>query len=76
MNHHRVILFTLILFYSNISTSTNIDNLLLPNGFKVTLFAENIEAPRQMVEGEDYIFVGGIKGKIYALKKSMDYKQY
>ena len=75
MNHHRVILITLILFYSNISISNNIDNLSLPNWFKVTLFAKNIEAPRQMVEGEDYIFVGGIKGKIFALRKSMDYKK-
>lgn len=47
----------------------NYKNLIAPDGFKVELFSSNIEAPRQMAEGEDYIFVGGIKGKIFAINK-------
>ena len=54
----------IIIFYSNIGITGNINNLSLPNGFKITLFAKDIEAPRQMVEGKKYIFVGGIKGKV------------
>ena len=69
MNQYKSFFLILMLFYSNISISNNVDNLILPNGFKATLFAKDIDAPRQMVEGKKYIFVGGIKGKIYALKK-------
>ena len=64
-----------MLFYSNISISNNVDNLMLPNGFKATLFVKDIDAPRQMVEGKKYIFVGGIKGKIYALKKNINHEK-
>jgi glucose/arabinose dehydrogenase len=48
----------------------NYKGLIAPEGFKVELFASDITAPRQMAEGKDYIFIGGIKGQIFALKKS------
>ncbi|MFL2704659.1 MAG: hypothetical protein ACJ0FY_04480 [Gammaproteobacteria bacterium] len=62
MNSLKALLLASIFFYSNTSLSSNVDKLILPNGFKATLFAKDIEAPRQMAEGKNYIFVGGIKG--------------
>ena len=47
----------------------NYKSLTAPDGFKVELFLSNIEAPRQMAEGKEYVFVGGIKGKIFAINK-------
>ena len=72
MHIYKTFLFILIIFYSNLGLSNNINKLVLPDGFKATLFAKDIEAPRQMVEGKKYIFVGGIKGKVYALKKDVN----
>ena len=69
MNTLKALLLASIFFYSNVSLSSNVDKLILPDGFKATLFAKDIEAPRQMTEGKNYIFVGGIKGKVYALHK-------
>jgi glucose/arabinose dehydrogenase len=45
------------------------NNLIAPEGFHVELFASDILAPRQMAEGKDFIFVGGIKGQIFAVSK-------
>ena len=69
MNSLKALLLASLFFYSNLSLSSNLDKLILPDGFKATLFAKDIEAPRQMAEGKKYIFVGGIKGKVYALQK-------
>ena len=49
---------------------TNYKSLQTPKGFSVELFASDIAAPRQMAEGNDFIFVGGIKGDIYAIDKN------
>ena len=62
-----IIHFILISF--PIIAQNNYKGLKAPDGFEVKLFTSNIEAPRQMVEGDDYIFVGGIKGKIFAINK-------
>ena len=43
--------------------------LEVPEGFHVELFTSDILAPRQMAEGENFIFVGGIKGQIFAVSK-------
>ena len=51
------------------SANDNYKDLVVPAGFKVELFATGIDSPRQMVEGEDFIFIGGIKGQIFALNK-------
>ena len=48
---------------------SNYNDLIVPNGFKVELYASDILAPRQMAEGENYIYVGGIKGNIFAINK-------
>ena len=65
-----------ILFLSfTLEANVNYRGLIAPNGFKVELFSSNIEAPRQMVEGQDYIFVGGIKGKIFAIDKNKPNKK-
>ena len=48
----------------------NYKSLQTPKGFSVKLFASDITAPRQMAEGNNFIFVGGIKGDIYAIDKN------
>ena len=45
------------------------NNMVVPEGFSVSLFADNLDAPRQIAEGDrGYIFVGSKKGKVYALR--------
>ena len=47
--------------------SVEVNNLVVPNGFKASLFANNLDAPRQIAEGDKgYIFVGSKKGIVYA----------
>ncbi len=49
--------------------SIEVNNLVVPNGFKASLFVNNLDAPRQIAEGDKgYIFVGSKKGIVYALK--------
>ena len=48
----------------------NYKSLQTPKDFSVELFASGITAPRQMAEGNNFIFVGGIKGDIYAIDKN------
>lgn len=55
-------------FSSILLSDTKAEQLVAPEGFNVKLFAKGIDAPRQMVEGNSYIFVAGIRGNIYALK--------
>ena len=57
------------LFIFSPITIANYNDLLVPDGFKVELYASDILAPRQIVEGESYIYVAGIKGSIYAISK-------
>jgi len=52
-----------------ILANDNYKDLVVPAGFKVELFAAEIESPRQMVEGKNFIFIGGIKGHIFAINK-------
>ena len=45
-----------------------LDELELEEGFKISVFAENLDSPRQMAEGENgTIFVGERGGQIIAL---------
>ena len=44
-------------------------SLEVPDGFHIELFTSDILAPRQMAEGKNFIFVGGIKGQIFAVSK-------
>ena len=63
------IAFFLLLISISVFADDYYKRLHVPNGFHVELFASNIIAPRQMAEGDQFIFVGGIKGQIYALNK-------
>ena len=65
-----------LLFTSFVASASNYTNLNTPDGFTVELFASDINAPRQMAEGEEFIFVGGIKGDIYAISKADAEKKY
>ena len=49
---------------------TNIlDNLILEPGFNISIYADNLDSPRQMVEGKNgVIFVGERNGRILALR--------
>ena len=49
--------------------SNNIENLIVPNGFEIKIFAEGIDSPRQITETKDgHIVVGSKKdNKIIAL---------
>ena len=49
----------------------DLDQLVLEEGFSISIFAENLDSPRQMIEGKNgTIFVGERNGKILALRDS------
>ena len=51
--------------------AVDLDQLVLEEGFSISIFAENLDSPRQMVEGKNgTIFVGERNGKIIALLDS------
>ena len=51
--------------------SIDIEQLVLEDGFEISIFAENLDAPRQMAEGKNgTIFVGQRSGQILALLDS------
>jgi len=63
----------LILFLLSVSSSfllaINLSQLSLDDGFNISIFAQNLDAPRQMAEGKNgTIFVGERGGKIVALR--------
>ncbi|MDB9908770.1 PQQ-dependent sugar dehydrogenase [Gammaproteobacteria bacterium] len=50
-----------------------LDHLIIEDGFNISIFAENLDSPRQMTEGEEgTIFVGERGGQIIALVDSDD----
>ena len=66
-NKILLISFFIICFAENIS-SQNLEQLKLEHGFKATIFARNLDAPRQMAEGKNgTIFVGERGGQVLAL---------
>ena len=47
----------------------DVKDLKVPDGFSIKVFANNIDKPRQMTEGDNgYVFVGSSSGKVYAIK--------
>ena len=48
---------------------SDLDKLNLPDGFEISIFAKDLDSPRQITQTNDgYIIVGSKKGdKIYAL---------
>ena len=56
-------------FFIRAESNQNIGKLNLPDGFEISIFAEELESPRQITEtDEGYVIVGSKKGdKIFAL---------
>ena len=64
----NLILF-LLLVSSSFLLAINLSQLSLDDGFNISIFAENLNAPRQMAEGKNgTIFVGERGGQIVALR--------
>ena len=58
-------------FTSFFLSAVDLDELVLEKGFSISIFAENLDAPRQMAAGNDgTIYVAERGGKITALKDS------
>ena len=59
----------LLLVISSFIYSEKIEELNLPNGFEISIFADNLNSPRQITETKDgFIIVGSKNGdKIYAI---------
>ena len=67
----RYLLFPLITIIFNLHSS-NIDSLKVPEGFEISIYAKDIESPRQIAETVDgFIVVGSKNGKnVFALLDS------
>ena len=67
----RYLLFPLITIIFNLHSS-NIDSLKVPEGFEISIYAKEIESPRQIAETVDgFIIVGSKNGKnVFALSDS------
>ena len=64
-------IFYIIFIYSSNLSAIDLDELILEEGFSISIFAENLDSPRQMVEGRNgTIFVGERNGRILALRDS------
>ena len=70
---HYLIIFTLIGFSSSfLYASPDLEKLNVPDGFEISIYADELDSPRQLAEtNEGYIVVGSKKGdKIFALYDS------
>ena len=69
MNAHKIIAISLLLFFTNQKLfSLELDHLELEPGFDISVYAFDLDAPRQMVEGKNgTIFVGERSGQVIAL---------
>ena len=74
-------LFSLLILFHPVMVAQDLDKLVLEPGFKISIFAENLSAPRQIAEGKNgTIFIGERTGQIIALTDSdqngqADYKK-
>ena len=61
-----------IIFFSVSLSSANLERLIIPEGFEISIFADKLESPRQLAETDaGYVIAGSKKGdKIYALQDS------
>ncbi len=70
---HRIkglsLLFSIFVISFYINANSDLDKLNLPKGFEITIFADNLDSPRQLAETDKgYVIAGSKKGnKIYAL---------
>ena len=62
----------LISFYNSILSDSYLDKLIIPDGFEISIYAENLDSPRQLTETDKgYVVAGSKKGdKIYAFLDS------
>tara|TARA_X000001036_G_scaffold436298_1_gene479177 strand:+ start:2339 stop:3493 length:1155 start_codon:yes stop_codon:yes gene_type:complete len=65
-----VLFFGVILNNHLVATPSLVNKLNLPKGFKITIYADDLESPRQITETDNgYIIIGSKNGKnVYALK--------
>ena len=65
----NISLILLISFYNFISADSFVDKLNIPDGFEISIFADNLNSPRQLAETEKgYVVAGSKKGdKLFAL---------
>ena len=72
MSINKILISVLCLFLTNEKLfSLDIDQLVLEPGFEISVYADSLDAPRQMAEGENgTIFVGERSGQIIALINS------
>ena len=66
---HFSFIFSLSLISIFINASTNLNKLNVPDGFEISIFADNLDSPRQLAETDaGYVIAGSKKGdSIYAL---------
>jgi glucose/arabinose dehydrogenase len=68
---HRIkcLYFIFTLFSVFVNANSEMNKLNIPAGFEISIFADNLESPRQIAETENgYVIAGSKKGnKIYAL---------
>ena len=59
----------LISFNNSISADSYLDKLIIPDGFEISIYADNLDSPRQLTETDNgYVVAGSKKGdKIYAI---------
>ena len=59
----NISLILLISFYNFISADSFVDKLNIPDGFEISIFADNLNSPRQLAETEKgYVVAGSKKG--------------
>ncbi len=64
-------IFSIIIFFPSHLSAIDVEDLQIEEGFQISVFAEDLDSPRQMVEGsEGTIFVAERNGQIVALKDS------
>tara|TARA_B100001173_G_scaffold196925_1_gene169812 strand:- start:2962 stop:4110 length:1149 start_codon:yes stop_codon:yes gene_type:complete len=66
---YLLIIYLLYSFPFSISADPNINKLYVPEGFEISIYADNLDSPRQLTETADgFIIVGSKNGdKIFAL---------
>ena len=67
----QISILCLICISASVHSSENLSHLTLDPGFKISIFAKNLDSPRQMAEGDNgTIFLGQRSGTILALLDS------
>jgi Membrane bound L-sorbosone dehydrogenase. len=62
------LIFALFFVTFFVNANSDLEKLNIPNGFHISIFADNLESPRQIAETDNgYVIVGSKKGnEIYA----------